>query len=71
MSNADDGAFPAQWISTPGLTKREYAAIEAMKGILSNHSMVDGMSSTAVDWVVESAIQAADDLLARLAEPPQ
>lgn len=53
-----DGAL--KWEQVPGLTKREYAAIAAMQGLLANGSI--GPCTAATD-----AVEYSDALLAELA----
>lgn len=48
-----------------GLTKREYAAIKAMQGILSSRGLQDALNQDRIEWE-DFAIQKADKLLAKL-----
>ncbi len=65
----EEQAFPAESFSEKtntfdyqkGLTKREYASIEAMKGMLSNHLL-------AYDNMSRRAIEQADSLIKMLKE---
>lgn len=59
----DDPAFPIAQLLLPGLTKREYAAIMAMQGILAHHALTYPAVSVA-----ELAIIHADVLLKELAK---
>lgn len=50
-----------------GLSKREYAAIAAMQGILSNPSLIDyGHNNNVMIWISEHSVQQADKLLKQL-----
>jgi len=57
-------AFPQQFDDQDGMTLRQYAAIKAMQGFLSN-SRLPAMVPTGSSVVVES-IKTADALLAEL-----
>ena len=51
------------FIKLEGITKREFFAIEAMKGLLSNPEKVN---ITGYEWVVKTSIGYADALLKEL-----
>lgn len=76
MKNSETGAFASQTENhiQEGLTKREYAAIEAMKGLLSNGAHAEhfaGNNPFPVPYLVaENAIQYADELLKQLELTP-
>jgi hypothetical protein len=62
-------AFPVSTIdghTNEGLTKREYFAGLAMQGILSGVSGVEALASVHPTAWIESAVQAADALIAEL-----
>ena len=72
MKNADMPAMPCQplgqdgmpsWEMTYGLTKREMFAMKAMHGLLSNPSMIDGITNLSVDFIKDSAYLLADAML--------
>lgn len=75
MTNPNDSAFPAMLYDEdgnplphkPGLTKREYAAIQIEVGLLAcpNHTEVDKEIGTK-DGVSKVAVRLADALLAEL-----
>jgi hypothetical protein len=70
-SNKQKPAFPI-WTDdmpiegNPGLTKREYIAIEAMKGLLSNHYTNNPMMFA--DEIAKDSITFADKMLKQLEE---
>jgi hypothetical protein len=67
MTEWDDTAFPSAEDATDGLTKREYFAATALRGLLAGY-----MSQAALDMnvtirsLVDSAVVAADLLIERL-----
>jgi hypothetical protein len=61
MTDKTAPAFPYEYAQYSGLTKREYAAIAAMQGLLSNSAVDFTFTSTA-----EMAIQYADALINKL-----
>lgn len=71
MKNADSPAMPIidDCITTHekeiylGLTKREMFAMEAMKAIVSNSSLVDHFSATLVEDLKEMSYELADKML--------
>ena len=52
------------------LTKREAFAMAAMQGLLSNSAMIDSVTKSSVDWVVDSSFVIADAHLAALETQP-
>lgn len=82
MSNGNDMVFPIlDRTQTPnettqlGLSKREYFAGEALKGVLSNEKLISTLIAegqkqgvTSLDCIAGSAIAYADRLLERLAK---
>lgn len=70
IANRDAQAFPSNesenFEPSDGLSKREYAAIEAMKGLLSNRaSDVDGIV------LVKAAVGLSDALFDELEKPKE
>lgn len=63
MKNADIPAMPDEFTGTSGLTKREMFAMTAMQGLLSNPSMIDGITNLSVDFIKDSAYLLADAML--------
>ncbi|HDL7826314.1 TPA: hypothetical protein PXP39_004257 [Yersinia enterocolitica] len=47
-----------------GLTVRDYMAIKAMQGILSNSGQLDNVNNEAANWVSRDAYMMADAMLA-------
>lgn len=68
MNNADMPANPvysSNVLMQKGLTKREYAAIEAMQGMISNSNLNEG-SGYSSDQIVSLSVQFADAILKEL-----
>lgn len=70
MSVADKQAFPqpvndAGWLAYPGMTIRQYAAIEAMKGLLA----IEG-AERHYDFIADEAVCYAEALIKRLERAP-
>jgi len=72
---ANDTAYPStKWtvdkdgcqIGTPteGLRVIDHVAIEAMRGIISNQAMIDGLQDSSIKWVVEHSYALAKAMLA-------
>jgi hypothetical protein len=57
------GRNKGEKIMTPKLTKREHFAIEAMKGILSNASVVTGINLGDIPTLTKASTLLADSLI--------
>jgi hypothetical protein len=74
MSNANEPAFPISDVDSPnresywGLDKREYFAAMAMQGISANPNFFGPLFQQNPRAAADYAVEAADALLARLAE---
>lgn len=68
MTNPNDPAFSAiiDGVAVPGLTKREYAAIQAMNGQLANSEMMSDLSMSTINSIAHTSVVIADALLAEL-----
>lgn len=72
MSKETGGpAFPAAYTGNHGLpyraegmTLRDYFAAKAMQGLLSNPSIIDGMTESTIKWIAKNAMDQADAMLA-------
>lgn len=69
---AHQSAFPGKY-QTTGLTVRQYIAIEAMKGLLSNPYLFKLMCQQVslkdqCDFLSTAAIEQADDLIEKLSK---
>ena len=65
ITRANDLAYPVRKVDTinyTGLTKREYFASMAMKGIITNKDGLD----IKIERIVESAVDMADALIEEL-----
>jgi hypothetical protein len=65
ITRANDLAYPVKKVDTinyTGLTKREYFASMAMKGIITNKDGLD----IKIERIVESAVDTADALIEEL-----
>ena len=65
ITRANDLAYPVRKMDTinyTGLTKREYFAAMAMKGIITNKDGLD----IKIERIVESAVDTADALIEEL-----
>ena len=65
ITRANDLAYPVKKVDTinyTGLTKREYFAAMAMKGIITNKDGLD----IKIERIVESAVDTADALINEL-----
>jgi hypothetical protein len=65
ITRANDLAYPVKKVDTinyTGLTKREYFAAMAMKGIITNKDGLD----IKIERIVESAVDTADALIEEL-----
>ena len=65
ITRANDLAYPVRKVDTinyTGLTKREYFASMAMKGIITNKDGLD----IKIERIVESAVDTADALIEEL-----
>ena len=65
ITRANDLAYPVKKVDTinyTGLTKREYFAAMAMKGIIANKDGLD----IKIERIVESAVDTADALIEEL-----
>ena len=76
MSNGNEPAFPTERVMSNdgetviadgalGLTKREYIAIEAMKGILANPQVIEGIGDVERKYedVIKHSFRHADAIL--------
>jgi len=46
-----------------GLTKREMFAMEAMKAIISNQSLIDSINDKSIEYIKESSYKIADSMV--------
>jgi hypothetical protein len=64
-TDPDDYAFPVADSHWTGLTKREYIAVAALQGLLSNPNVGEGEHLADYSFAKE-AVRQADDLIAEL-----
>lgn len=60
--------FGKKYIYNEGITKREYFAGLAMQGLLSNSSILDLHTESAIDWIARHSVLQADALLLELSK---
>lgn len=72
MNKADECVYPSNhddnFAPEYGLSKREYFATMAMKGILSNGSMISTTIGFSIEWVSSESVRSADALLEELSK---